>query len=431
MKQLKLIFNAIHVKKTVAKPVNESRKIRTASEKNEAIQLNYQDSRMFAPLKGAIRRQFQQGLWLKVGISDHQTQIHAKINHVQIDNQLNQCLFPVMLAPVPLPRSVVADSIPKPFFELSILQYRTTDSAVKQYKYICALVQELAIKVDQGLINALAGIFEEEDENLDAKIKEFLKEDLDMAKRQLKEVVSLHVMQGQKDFFDYLHLSPLKVHVSFSLTSYKAGKASSQRSNFFSLFLQSLGVTITDTDDIVFRLAYFERKHTFYSTEDVFNQMIKHYTSQAIKQAYVIIFGLDVIGNPFGLVVGVTQSVEDLFYEPFQGAVEGPGEFAEGLVIGVRSVFSGVVGGAAGTVSRITGAIGKGLATLTFDDKFKAKRREAIKKRSQQNFGESLARSGRGLVMGVFEGVTGVATKPIEGAKEEGVGGFFKGIDNY
>ena len=424
-------FQRYSREKTVAKPVNESRKIRTASEKNEAIQLNYQDSRMFAPLKGAIRRQFQQGLWLKVGISDHQTQIHAKINHVQIDNQLNQCLFPVMLAPVPPPRSVVADSIPKPFFELSILQYRTTDSAVKQYKYICALVQELAIKVDQGLINALAGIFEEEDENLDAKIKEFLKEDLDMAKRQLKEVVSLHVMQGQKDFFDYLHLSPLKVHVSFSLTSYKAGKASSQRSNFFSLFLQSLGVTITDTDDIVFRLAYFERKHTFYSTEDVFNQMIKHYTSQAIKQAYVIIFGLDVIGNPFGLVVGVTQSVEDLFYEPFQGAVEGPGEFAEGLVIGVRSVFSGVVGGAAGTVSRITGAIGKGLATLTFDDKFKAKRREAIKKRSQQNFGESLARSGRGLVMGVFEGVTGVATKPIEGAKEEGVGGFFKGIDKY
>ena len=46
--------------------------------------------------------------------------------------------------------------------------------------------------------------------------------------------------------------------------------------------------------------------------------MIRHYYSQAIKQAYVVIFGLDVIGNPFGLVVGVSRSVEDLFYEPFQ-----------------------------------------------------------------------------------------------------------------
>jgi len=31
------------------------------------------------------------------------------------------------------------------------------------------------------------------------------------------------------------------------------------------------------------------------------------------------------------------------------------------------------------------------------------------------------------LLQGVFHGVTGVVTKPIEGAKQEGVGGFFKG----
>ena len=102
--------------------------------------------------------------------------------------------------------------------------------------------------------------------------------------------------------------------------------------------------------------------------------------------------------------------------------------FAEGVVIGVRSVFSGVVGGAAGTVSRITGALGKGLANLTCDEKFKSKRREGIKMRGRQNFGESLARGSKGVVMGIFDGVTGIATKPIEGAREEGVGGFFKGV---
>ncbi len=238
--------------------------------------------------------------------------------------------------------------------------------------------------------------------------------------------------KGKKDFYDYLHLSPLKVHVSFSLTSYKSSKqqaaVTSRRSNFFSLFLQSLGVTITDTDDIIFRLAYFERRHQFYSQDDLVGDMTRHYTGQAFKQAYVLIFGLDVIGNPFGLVVGVSRSVEDLFYEPFQGAVEGPSEFAEGLVIGVRSVFSGVVGGAAGTFSRITGALGKGLASLTFDEKFQNKRREAIKKRGRQTIGESFARGGRGLVMGFVDGVAGVAVKPYEGARDEGVGGFLKGV---
>ena len=46
----------------------------------------------------------------------------------------------------------------------------------------------------------------------------------------------------------------------------------------------------------------------------------------------------------------------------------------------------------------------------------------------KQNFGESLARNSKGVVMGVFEGVTGVAVKPVQGAMEEGVGGFFKGV---
>ena len=69
------------------------------------------------------RRQFQKGLWLQIRTSAHQRQIHAKINRIQIDNQLVNCLFPVILAPVPPPKSVLADSIPKPFMELSMLQY--------------------------------------------------------------------------------------------------------------------------------------------------------------------------------------------------------------------------------------------------------------------------------------------------------------------
>jgi vacuolar protein sorting-associated protein 13A/C len=43
-----------------------------------------------------------------------------------------------------------------------------------------------------------------------------------------------------------------------------------------------------------------------------------HYAGQSVKQLYVLVLGLDVIGNPYGLVLGLTQGVEDLFYEPFQ-----------------------------------------------------------------------------------------------------------------
>lgn len=71
--------------------------------------------------------------------------------------------------------------------------------------------------------------------------------------------------------------------------------------------------------------------------------------------------------------------------------------------------------------------MGKGLAALTFDKDYQKKRREAFNKKPA-SLQEGLARSGKGLVMGVFDGVTGVFTKPISGAKSDGVEGFFKGL---
>ena len=55
-------------------------------------------------------------------------------------------------------------------------------------------------------------------------------------------------------------------------------------------------------------------------------------------------------------------------------------------------------GGAAGAVSRITGALGKGLATLTMDDEYQRKRREQLNKKPA-DLKEGLARGGKGLLM--------------------------------
>jgi len=42
--------------------------------------------------------------------SPHQLQLHAKVNRLQVDDQMYDCVFPVVLAPVPPPKSVAADS---------------------------------------------------------------------------------------------------------------------------------------------------------------------------------------------------------------------------------------------------------------------------------------------------------------------------------
>lgn len=106
-----------------------------------------------------IRRTFYPALWIQLKSSPYQLQLHAKINRIQIDNQFADCIFPVVLAPAPPPKSVVASIELKPFVECSIVQRIIPHSNVKQFKYLKVLAQEFHVKVDLIFINEIAGMF--------------------------------------------------------------------------------------------------------------------------------------------------------------------------------------------------------------------------------------------------------------------------------
>lgn len=73
------------------------------------IEVDFEAGYMLKPNKRKIRRTFMTGVWLQMKSSPTQLQLHAKINRLQIDNQMYDCIFPVVLAPVPPPKSVAAD----------------------------------------------------------------------------------------------------------------------------------------------------------------------------------------------------------------------------------------------------------------------------------------------------------------------------------
>ncbi|CAI2320935.1 unnamed protein product [Caenorhabditis sp. 36 PRJEB53466] len=378
-----------------------------------------------------LRRIFEKGVWASYGKSAQRTRLHAKINHIQIDNQLDACVFPRVLSVVPPPKSVIVDNTPKPFIELSLLQRQPEFSSIAEIEYAHVLIQEFAVQVDQGLINALLLLISGEVARKPYG-KEMFDEDVKMCHVTLSETASAYRSQRPKAFYNDLHISPIMMHLSFSQggTSGDAASSAAQvpiQSEMINVLLRSVGVTLTELQDVIFKLAYFERKCTFYSPEQLNGEIVSHYAKQFIKQVYVLVLGLDIIGNPFGLVRDLSAGVEDLFYQPFQGAIQGPEEFAAGVALGVQSMFGHAVGGAAGAVSRITGTVGKGVAALTFDDDYMKKRQEDLN-RKPQSFSEGMARGFKGLGMGVVGGLTGVVTKPIEGAKQEGGLGFVKGV---
>ncbi|XP_076324166.1 LOW QUALITY PROTEIN: intermembrane lipid transfer protein VPS13A-like [Tachypleus tridentatus] len=395
---------------------------------NEKIEIDFSEMLMYKPNKRHIRRTFQVGVWVQYGSSVHHIQLHVKINKLQIDNQVTDCVFPVVFAPVPPPKSVTFDSTPKPFTEVSIMMRKAEHSLLNQFKYFKVLIQEFHVKVDQSFINSLVAFFSSKEMG-NRNYAELLKKDKEILKNNMKAFVTAYSFHDQKSFYDILHFSPIKLHLSFSITggTHYLNQPNPINSELFNLFLQSVGITVTEIQDVVFKLNYFEKQNVFLSHRQILLDAIIHYKRQALKQLYMLVLGLDVIGNPVGLLLGMSEGVGDLFYEPFQGAVQGPEEFVEGLAIGVKSLLRHTVGGAAGAVSRITGTLGKGVAALTMDPEYQKKRRQQ-RNRQPEAVRQGLAQSGKGFVMGVFEGVTGVVMKPIEGAKEEGVGGFFKGV---
>ncbi|XP_071611010.1 intermembrane lipid transfer protein VPS13C isoform X1 [Heliangelus exortis] len=396
---------------------------------NTEVNFSKAPMEMRLPVRCSIRRNFLSGIQVEFKQSPHQRSLRAQLYWLQVDNQLPGSIFPVVFHPVAPPKSIALDSEPKPFIDISIITRFNEYSKVLQFKYFMVLIQEMALKIDQGFLGALNELFTPStDPEAERQRSKLIQQDVDALNTELMESSLTDV--SVLSFFEHFHISPIKLHLSLSLAS--GGEASDKEEEMIAihslnLLLKSIGATLTDVDDLIFKLAFFEIKYQFYKRDQLMKRVVRHYSEQFLKQMYVLVLGLDVLGNPFGLIRGLSEGVEAFFYEPFQGAVQGPEEFAEGFVIGFRSLLGHTVGGAAGVVSRITGSVGKGLAAITMDKEFQQKRREEMS-RQPKDFGDSLAKGGKGFLRGVVGGMTGIITKPVEGAKKEGAAGFFKGI---
>ncbi|XP_068165987.1 intermembrane lipid transfer protein VPS13A [Antennarius striatus] len=391
------------------------------------------DMRMLQPLNAPLRRHFLPGVKVEYSISPRQRAYRVQIHRIQIQNQLPGAIFPFVFYPVKLPKSITMDSEPKPLTDISIVTRTAGHSDITRIKYFKVLIQEMDLKVDFGFLNAIMDLFTLENASImtSGQEVELFEKDIEHMKTELNDGSAAD--NSPISLYEYFHISPIKLHLSFSLsTGGEDGMKEKRQTEIIpvqslNLLLKSIGATLTDAQDVVFKLAFFELNFQFCTTQQLQWEVIRHYSKQAIKQMYVLVLGLDVLGNPFGLIRGLSEGVEAFFYEPYQGAIQGPEEFVEGMALGVKALVGGAVGGIAGAASRITGAMAKGVAAITMDEEYQQKRRETMN-RQPSGLKEGLTRGGKGLVSGFVSGITGIVTKPIKGAQKEGAAGFFKGV---
>ncbi|XP_074052805.1 intermembrane lipid transfer protein VPS13A isoform X2 [Macrotis lagotis] len=388
------------------------------------------DMKILQPHVTPVRRNYLPAVKLEYNTSAHQTSFRIQIYRIQIQNQIHGAIFPFVFYPIKPPKSVTMDSAPKPFTDVSIVMRSAGHSQISRIKYFKVLIQEMDLRLDLGFLYALEELMAKVEVTEKIEVELFHK-DIEYFEEGFKTESLTDI--SQVSLYEYFHISPIKLHLSVSLrTGRDDGKNTTQHGRLIpvhsiNLLLKSIGATLTDVQDVVFKLAFFELNYQFYTTPQLQSEVIRHYSKQAIKQMYVLILGLEVLGNPFGLIREFSEGVEAFFYEPYQGAIQGPEEFIEGMALGLKALVGGAVGGLAGAASKITNAMAKGVAAMTMDEDYQQKRREAMNKQPA-GLREGITRGGKGLVSGFVSGITGIVTKPIKGAQKEGAAGFFKGV---
>ncbi|XP_010266663.1 PREDICTED: uncharacterized protein LOC104604129 isoform X2 [Nelumbo nucifera] len=80
-----------------------------------------------------------------------------------------------------------------------------------------------------------------------------------------------------------------------------------------------------------------------------------------------------------------------------------------------------------GNASSALGHMSKGVAALSMDKKF-IQSRQRQESKGVEDIGDVIREGGGALAKGLFRGVTGILTKPLEGAKSSGVEGFVQGV---
>lgn len=237
------------------------------------------------------------------------------------------------------------------------------------------------------------------------------------------EVPEISKEEGpRKMYIGFLLINPIKVNLSFSLSKHGNGVESD-----LVRFFRGLGFVVVSVNQAPLRLNALSLRHVFGSTDEILQPLKKHYIQQAIREGYKVLGSFDFLGNPVGLFHSLGTGVIDFFVEPSKGIVLSPKDFKEGLQKGSKSLLSNTFYGVLNTTTKLTQSTARGLATLSLDEEY-LQEREHFLREHPNNFLEGVIQGGRAAMVGIQHGVTGIISKPIQGAQKEGAKGLFKGI---
>ncbi|EKX40689.1 hypothetical protein GUITHDRAFT_154054 [Guillardia theta CCMP2712] len=222
-------------------------------------------------------------------------------------------------------------------------------------------------------------------------------------------------------YFELLQLHPIVVNLSFYGTGALMDRASTEGGglSYNPMFaaMKALGVVVTNIDKAPICLNALVLERPFATSQELSSSIRKHYRTQLIQQLYKLVGSFEFLGNPVGLVNNLGTGVQDFFYEPAQGMMKSPAEFAKGMQKGSLSLFKNSTYGVFNAASKITSSMSKSLVQLSGDSDYAQKRQESQSQR-QKAGSSNLAQARQDALNEMSEGLMDLTSKATEAVRD-------------
>lgn len=276
----------------------------------------------------------------------YDTKFDLKFLSFQIDNQLTNSQFPVVLRP----HSEVAD-LRMFSFKLHMRENNAED--VTYFKQIVISPAHVNMSIEGALIERLLLFSGEVSEIMrEVRSTQWLKESEGAKKKE------------RKYYFDKLVISNLRINLSLSSVP--------SMFNQYSLSpLRVLLIIIANVGNVFLDFPVFTLQHRQYSADKLRRELAGYYTNGCKSQLLSIILSSDILGNPYELMRQLQIGVRDLVTNTSQATFSG---FAEGI----SSLVKHTAYGASNSTSRFLDSLHKGIQSLYQDEQPEQQRRWSI-----------------------------------------------------
>ena len=221
-------------------------------------------------------------------------------------------------------------------------------------------------------------------------------------------------------FIKNIHIGALEIIVTtrMDLTAFKDILPS-----FLMGIISALGNIFLHITDYKLKFATSLYSDVFTDVYSLSNTLYNSYSSQLLLGLFRVVGSLDILGNPTGYASSIADGFMQIIEAPKKGLINGPLGFGEGVAKGFGSFITTILSSSFDVVGKISGTLLASCEVLQGEKVF-----EQLEEREPEHILDGLYVGLKEGVIDLGKGIGGIFYKPFQGAKKEGVKGFFKGL---